>query len=174
VWNHLTSLGGKLHLRFKSLFCKLTRCFDRQLEGCHCEALLSLTFHCSIILSLTQNRDPSPLETCQKMSRCRFVFFILSVQMRFNCQNDRTLELGKGPHEMSERHHRMHFNWHISKRSFMLSLTLNQPLDFWTEIIQEPIKNTGYINYKGYNLKIRRSSLCQPLICHPLNFWKLL
>lgn len=120
---HITSLRAKLHLGFKSLFCKLTRCFDSPLDWCCHEMVLTY-------FPLLSYLEPHPkqgfiiLERCQKMSRCIFVFFILSFQMRFNCQNDRRFELGKGPSEMSELHCRAYFNWHISKHSFMLGLTL--------------------------------------------------
>lgn len=41
----------------------------------------------------------------------------------------------------------------------MLGLTLNQPLGFWTETTQAPIKNMGYINYEGCSLKMQERSL---------------
>lgn len=133
---YLARVQDELHLGFKSLFCNLTSCFDRLKTEAPVKTVLSFTFHCSIILSLTQNRDSSPPERRQKMSRCRFVFFILSLQMRFNCQNDRRFKLERSPDKMSEPRHSVSCNWHSYKCSFMFRLTSSQQLDFWTEIAQ--------------------------------------
>lgn len=101
--NYRTWVKDEVHLGFKSLFCNLTRCFDRLLRLKLLWKLLSFTSHSSIILSLTLNRDSSLPARRQEVSGCRFVFFYPFLANEFSIvKMTEPSSWKEAPHYMSE------------------------------------------------------------------------
>lgn len=150
ICNFLTWVHDELHLGFKSLFCNLSRCFDRLLR---LKLLWKLFSHLLSIAQLFWALPKTRIHHLQRdVRRCQDVDLSF---LSFPCKWDSIVKMTEdwswkeAPSKMSELYHSMSCNWHINKYSFILGLTSSQQLDFWTEIAQQSIKHMGYVSNIG-------------------------